>query len=97
MPPRDTASGDGLTASVTLLTLWVAGITSAKTGSMVISVRYARNGAVVKSANYRGTNSEPNWFNSSDEIQSMIDDAAEQVVRAMSVDLSSLCGHAEHS
>jgi hypothetical protein len=94
-PPRDAAPGDDLTASVTLVTLWVAPITTAKTGSMVINVRYERHGAVVKDTNYRGTNSEPNWFNSSDEIQSMIDDAAAQVVKAMSGDLSSLCAHAE--
>jgi hypothetical protein len=94
-PSPGAAPGGDLTASVTLVTLWVAPIATAKTGSVVIDVRYARDGAVVKRTNYRGTNSEPNWFNSSDEIQSMIDDTAEQVVTAMRDDLSSLCGHAE--
>jgi uncharacterized lipoprotein YajG len=95
LPPRDAAAGDELTASVTLVALWVASVTSAKTGAVLISVRYERNGAVVKRTNYRGTNSEPDWFGSSDEIQSMIDDAAGQVVKAMSDDLRSLCAHAE--
>jgi hypothetical protein len=94
-PPPGAAPKEGLTASVTLVTLWVASVTIAKTGSVVLSVRYARDGAVVKQANYRGRDSGPDWFGSSDEVQAMIDDTAGQAVKAMADDLSSLCAPAE--
>lgn len=90
-PPPGAAPKAGLTASVTLVTLWVASVTVAKTGSIVIGVRYARDGAAVKQANYRGRESGPDWFGSSDETQAMIDDTAGQAVAAMAEDLGSLC------
>ena len=82
------------TENLTLVTLWVAGVTTAKTGSMVIRVAYARDGAAVKQVDYRGRNSDPDWFGSSDEVQAMIDDAAGQIIQAMADDLPSLCAPA---
>lgn len=90
-PSPGAAPQDGLTASVTLVTLWVAPIITAKTGSVVIGVRYARGGAAVKQANYRGRESDLDWSAGSDEIQSMIDDTAAQAVQSMADDLATLC------
>jgi hypothetical protein len=92
-PSAEAVQADQLTASVALVTLWVSGIVTAKTNGVVIAVHYDRNGSVVKQTNYRGTNSEVNWFSSEDEAQSMVDDSTAQIVKAMSGDLSSLCAN----
>lgn len=93
-PPPGAAPKGALTASVALNTLWVASIVTSKTGSVVIGVRYARDGAALKQTNYRGRDAGLDWFGSSDEIQSMLDDAAGQAVTAMADDLVSLCARA---
>src|SRR5215831_15012516 len=47
-------SAPGLTASVTLTKAWVASFSTTKTGSVVLNVRYARNGTPLTESNYRG-------------------------------------------
>jgi hypothetical protein len=90
------APGD-LSVSLTLQTMWVAGMTSAKTGAVVIDAAYDRDGARLKDAHYRGAESEPNWFSSADEVQGMIDSAMEEVLSQMSADIGLLCRHSPQS
>jgi hypothetical protein len=90
-PASAAAAPEELAISVTLMTAWVSGISTAKTSSVVVQVRYRRDGALLKDMRYRGAESDVNWFNSSDEIQAMIDDAMTQVLHTMSDDLVILC------
>ncbi|HWE73858.1 MAG TPA: hypothetical protein VG328_11910 [Stellaceae bacterium] len=90
------APGD-LSVSLTLQTMWVAGMTTAKTGAVVIDAAYDRDGARLKDAHYRGAESEPNWFGSADEVQGMIDSAMEEVLSQMSADIGLLCRHSPQS
>jgi hypothetical protein len=89
-PPGSTRPTD-LVATASLVTAWVSGMATAKTSSVVVRIRYDKDGAMLKEASYRGAESEVNWFNSSDEIQAMIDAALTQILEAMSRDLVSLC------
>jgi hypothetical protein len=89
---QNTASAPGdLSVALTLQTMWVASMTTAKTGAIVIDAAYERDGAPLKSAHYRGAESDPNWFDSADEVQGMIDSAMDQVLSQMSADLAVLC------
>lgn len=90
-PRHGAVAGGELAASVSLVTAWVSSISTAKTGSVVVNVRYERDGSLVKETRYRGGQSDVNWFNSSDEIQGLIDDLLAKIVDAMSQDLVSLC------
>jgi hypothetical protein len=83
-----------LRASVALRTAWVSSIATAKTGNVVLSVRYERGGGLVKEAAYRGSESDVNWNNSSGEIQGMVDATLDQIVDAMSRDVRDLCTQA---
>jgi len=82
---------DDLSVSISLQTMWVASVTTAKTGAVVIDAAYQRDGVPVKAAHYRGAESDPNWFDSADEVQGMIDSAMDQVLSQMSADLAVLC------
>lgn len=83
-----------LSAAVVLRTAWVSSIATAKTGNVVLSVRYERPGGLVKETLYRGAESDVNWNSSSDEIQGMIDSALDQIVDAIGRDVSELCRQA---
>jgi len=83
-----------LTASVAIENVWVSSMATAKTGNVTLLVRYARDEIPFKEVHYRGAESEVNWFNSSDEIQGMIDEALAQILEAMSHDLGDLCSEA---
>jgi len=80
-----------LVAKATLVTAWVSSVATAKTGSVVVNVRFSRGDAIVKEANYRGAESSVDWWGSDAEIQGMIDDALTQIVEAISRDLATLC------
>lgn len=94
--PSSIAPGE-LSASLTLQTMWVASMATAKTGAVVIDAAYDRDGARLKDAHYRGAESDPNWFSSTDEVQGMIDSAMEQVLSQMTADLAILCRHGAQS
>ena len=89
--PASDVPATELVAKATLMTAWVSSVATAKTGSVVINVRFSRGDAVVKDANYRGAVSSVDWWGSDSEIQGMIDDALTQIVDAVSHDLVSLC------
>jgi hypothetical protein len=84
----------GLTASVTLVTAWVSSAATSKIANIVLDVRYARDGAVLKQASYRGSASAINWWSSGGEIQEVIDDSLAQILGAMTVDLAAICASA---
>jgi hypothetical protein len=89
---QNMASAPGeLSVALTLETMWVAGVATAKMSAVVIDAAYDRDGAPLKSAHYRGAESDPNWFGSADEVQGMIDSAMAQVLAQMSTDLAALC------
>jgi hypothetical protein len=96
-PAAEPPSSGSLSASVTLLDVWVANTATTKTGNVLVQVRYSRDGVDLKEARYRGAESEVNWFNSEGEIQSMIDDALGQILSAMSADLTKLCAQPAES
>ena len=89
--PASEVSPTGLVAKATLVPAWVSSVATAKTGSVVLKVRFSRGDAVLKEAYYRGAESSVDWWGSDAEIQGMIDDSLTQIVDAMSHDLASLC------
>jgi hypothetical protein len=85
----------GLTASVTLVTAWVSSAATSKNASIVLRVRYAANGALLKQANYRGSVSTVDWLGSASEVQGMVDDAMAQILAAMDADLRAICASSQ--
>jgi hypothetical protein len=91
-PPADgIAPAQGLTASVTLMTAWVSSFSTTKTGSVVLRVRYARDGTPLKETSYRGAISTVDWWGSTEEVQGMLDDSLTQILADMYRDLPPLC------
>jgi hypothetical protein len=89
----ETASGD-LSARAELKTAWVSSAATAKIASVVLNLQYFRSGSMIKSADYRGSISTPNWINSQPEIQSMIDRAFDQALSQAAVDTLAACSAA---
>lgn len=89
----ETASAD-LSARAELKTAWVSSAATAKIASVVLNLQYFRSGSMIKSADYRGSISTPNWINSQPEIQSMIDRAFDQALSQAAVDTLAACSAA---
>jgi hypothetical protein len=81
----------GLIARAELKTAWVSSATTAKTASVVLTLRYFRAGELLKAADYRGSISATNWGSTQDEIQRMIDRAFDQVLSQAAVDIHAVC------
>lgn len=86
----ETASAD-LSANAELKTAWVSSAATAKIASVVLNLQYFRSGAMIKSADYRGSISAPNWSSSQQEIQSMIDRAFDQALSQAAADTLAAC------
>jgi hypothetical protein len=86
----NTASAD-LSAKAELKTAWVSSAATAKTASVVLNLQYFRSGSMIKSADYRGSISTPNWSSGQHEIQSMIDRAFDQALSQAAADTLAAC------
>lgn len=86
----ETISAD-LSAKAELKTAWVSSATTAKIASVVLNLQYFRSGSMIKSADYRGSVSTPNWGSGQQEIQSMIDRAFEQALSQAAADTLAVC------
>jgi hypothetical protein len=80
-----------LDARAELNTAWVSSATTAKTASVVLYLQLLRADQLVKTADYRGSISSPNWSSTQDEIQRMIDRAFDQVIAEAASDIRSVC------
>jgi hypothetical protein len=89
----DTTSAD-LSAKAELKTAWVSSAATAKIASVVLNLQYFRSGSLIKSADYRGSISTPNWSSGQQEIQSMIDRAFEQALSQAATDTLAACSAA---
>jgi hypothetical protein len=89
----DTASAD-LSAKAELKTAWVSSAATAKIASVVLNLKYFRSGSMIKSADYRGSISTPNWSSGQNEIQSMIDRAFDQALSQAAADTLAVCSAA---
>lgn len=85
-----TVSSD-LSARAELKTAWVSSETTAKIASVVLNLQYFRSGSQIKSADYRGSISTPNWGSGQYEIQSMIDRAFDQALSQAAADTLAAC------
>lgn len=83
-----------LSAKAELKTAWVSSAATAKTASVVLNVQYFRSGSMIKSADYRGSISTPNWSSGQYEIQSMIDRALDQALSQAAADTLAACSAA---
>jgi outer membrane lipoprotein SlyB len=92
----ETASA-GLSAKAELKTAWVSSAATAKIASVVLNLQYFRSGSMIKSADYRGSISTPNWGSGQQEIQSMIDQAFDQALAQAAVDTLAACSAAVSS
>jgi len=92
----ENASSD-LSARAELKTAWVSSAATAKIASVVLNLRYFRNGSLIKSADYRGSISTPNWSSGQYEIQSMIDRAFDQALSQAVADTLAACSAAATS
>lgn len=88
---QEAAGPSELVAKAELKTAWVSSATTAKTASVVLSLRYFRAGELIKAADYRGSISAPNWGSTQDEIQRMIDRAFDQVLSQAAADIRAAC------
>lgn len=86
----ENASAD-LSARAELKTAWVSSATTAKIASVVLNLKYFRSGSMIKSADYRGSISTPNWASGRQEIQSMIDRAFDQALSQAAADTLAAC------
>jgi len=89
----DTTSAD-LSAKAELKTAWVSSAATAKIASVVLNLQYFRSGSLIKSADYRGSISTPNWGSGQQEIQSMIDRAFDQALSQAAADTLAVCSAA---
>lgn len=89
----ETASAD-LSAKAELKTAWVSSAATAKIASVVLNLQYFRSGEMIKSADYRGSISTPNWSSGQQEIQSMIDRAFDQALSQAAADTLAACSAA---
>jgi hypothetical protein len=89
----ETASAD-LSANAELKTAWVSSAATAKIASVVLNLQYFRSGSMIKSADYRGSISTPNWSSGEHEIQSMIDRAFDQALSQAAADTLAACSAA---
>ena len=80
-----------LSARAELKTAWVSSATTAKIASVVLNLQYFRSGSLIKSADYRGSISTPNWGSGQYEIQSMIDRAFDQALSQAAADTLAAC------
>jgi hypothetical protein len=87
------ASAD-LSAKAELKTAWVSSAATAKIASVVLNLQYFRSGSMIKSADYRGSISTPNWSSGEYEIQSMIDRAFDQALSQAAADTLAACSAA---
>ena len=87
----DATSSVDLSAKAELKTAWVSSAATAKIASVVLNLQYFRSGSFIKSADYRGSISTPNWNSTQDEIQSMIDRAFDQVISQAAADALAAC------
>lgn len=86
----ETTSAD-LSANAELKTAWVSSAATAKIASVVLNLQFFRSGATIKSADYRGSISAPNWSSGQHEIQSMIDRAFDQALSQAAADTLAVC------
>jgi hypothetical protein len=89
----ETTSAD-LSAKAELKTAWVSSAATAKIASVVLNLQYFRSGSMIKSADYRGSISTPNWSSGQQEIQSMIDRAFDQALSQAAADTLAVCSAA---
>jgi hypothetical protein len=89
----DTTATD-LSAKAELKTAWVSSAATAKIASVVLNLQYFRAGSLIKSADYRGSISTPNWSSGQQEIQSMIDRAFDQALSQAATDTLAACSAA---
>jgi hypothetical protein len=89
----ETTSAD-LSAKAELKTAWVSSAATAKIASVVLNLQYFRSGSMIKSADYRGSISTPNWGSGQQEIQSMIDRAFDQALSQAASDTLAACSAA---
>jgi hypothetical protein len=89
----ETTSAD-LSAKAELKTAWVSSAATAKIASVVLNLQYFRSGSMIKSADYRGSISTPNWSSGQHEIQSMIDRAFDQALSQAAADTLAACSAA---
>src|SRR5579883_349467 len=83
--------GMDIDARVTLQSAWVSALPDAKNSSVVFAVQYLSHGVTIKSADYRGSASEVNWANGSEEIQDLVDEVIQQALAQMAGDFRRLC------
>lgn len=88
------ATSAALSAKAELKTAWVSSAATAKIASVVLNLQYFRSGTLIKSADYRGSISTPNWSSGQYEIQSMIDRALEQALSQAAADTLAACSAA---
>lgn len=74
-----------------LLKAYAINITTDKSASIVVRVRYARAGAPDAAAVFRGADTDVNWFNGDEEITNQFNRALAQLVASVDRDLTERC------
>lgn len=86
------AAGDpGIDLNVELVKSYIETITTVKSASVVLRVRYRRQGVALDEQYYRGVETGTNWANGIDETQSAFDSALAEILLAIDRDVITRC------
>jgi hypothetical protein len=91
------APAGAIDADARLKTAWVDSAATAKLASVVLNMQYSYRGTSIKTADYRGSVSTVNWNNTTNEVQSMVDDALAQVLTQLATDFRGICSRTNGS
>ncbi|HEX6397024.1 MAG TPA: hypothetical protein VFZ95_06345, partial [Steroidobacteraceae bacterium] len=88
---RPEGVADPLTADVALRTAWVSDLHTSKSSTAVLNLRLMRGDSVVKTQDYRGTDTVMNWASGDGELQRMIDRAFGRALDQIAADVRAAC------
>jgi uncharacterized lipoprotein YajG len=80
-----------VSANARLMTTWVSTQATTKIANIVLSFTFLGDGNARSEKFYRGTQTSINWSAGTNEIQTMLDQAFEDLLTKLSDDLGSMC------
>jgi len=89
-----TSGASGLVLNVEMLKAYMISITTDKSATLVLRVRYTAGNAPVQEQIYRGTNTSSNWDAGDGETQTAFDAALEQALLSIDADIVARCAAA---
>jgi hypothetical protein len=90
-PAAQAPATHGLVARAELMTVWLNSLSTTLVANVVMRFDYRRKGVSVGSGTYRGNETVVNWNSTDSEIQGALDQAFNEVLDQVRIDLDRLC------